>query len=85
MHKRFDGIVLCTYTMQLTFIAVPDCVKVDVVVVLVEEEEGNPGVESVDRHEQQYPHNPSLFRWVAVVAQVLVDLERKKNVFLLDL
>lgn len=65
------------HTPRHTFIAVPDCVKVDVVVVLVEKEEGDPGVKGVDGHEQQYPHNPSLFCWVAVVSQVLVDLEKK--------
>ena len=58
----------------LTFIAVPDSVEVDVIVILVEEQQTQPRIERVDGHNKQNPHYPPLLGRVRVEAQVLVDL-----------
>jgi len=55
-------------------ITVPDGVKVNIVVVGREEEEGKPGDKSIQRHNEEYPHNPSLLGWICVESKVLVDL-----------
>ena len=47
-------------SLQSTFIAVPEAVKVDIVVVIVEEHEGEEGVEGVDGHDEQHTHDPAL-------------------------
>ena len=62
--------------LPLTFVAVPDGVAVDVEVLVVEEEETQPRLERVDRHDEQDPHDPTLLGRVRVVTEVLVDLGR---------
>ena len=56
------------------FVAVPDGVEVDIVVVLVEEQETQPRLESVDGDDEEDADNPSLLGRVGVVPQVLVNL-----------
>ena len=63
--------------MILTFVAVPDGVAVDVEVLVVEEEEAQPRLERVDRHDEQDAHDPPLLGRVRVVSEVLVDLKIK--------
>lgn len=48
----------------LTFVAVPDSVKVDVVLVVGEKEEAEPRVEGVDRNDEEDPYDVALLpRW----------------------
>ena len=44
----------------LTLVAVPDSVKVHVVLVVSEEEEAEPGVEGIDRNDEEDPHDVAL-------------------------
>lgn len=62
----------------LTFIAVSDCVKVHVELLVGEEQEAEPGVESVDGDNEEDPDNVPLFVGRTVVAQMHVDLNRAK-------
>ena len=41
-------------------VAIPDGVEIDIVVVVTEEEEGEPGLECVDWHDEQDTHDPPL-------------------------
>ena len=45
----------------------PDSIEVDVVVVVAKEEQGEPGLESVNWNDEQDPDNPALLRRVRVV------------------
>lgn len=65
--------------IYLTFIAVSDTVKVDIVVVIVEEHEGEERVERVDRNDEENAHNPSLLIGTCVVAKMEINLEKKKK------
>ena len=47
-------------------VAVPHRVEVDIVVVVGEEEEGEPGGEGVEGDNEENPHDPSLFSRVGV-------------------
>ena len=51
----------------LTFVAVTNCVEVDVVVVVVEEQQAEPGVERVDRDDEEDAHDPPLLVRTRVV------------------
>ena len=44
----------------LTFVAVTNCVEVDVVVVVIEEQQAEPRVERVDRDDEEDAHDPAL-------------------------
>lgn len=57
-----------------TFIAVPHRVKVDVVLVVSQEQEAEPGVEGIDGHDEEQADDITLFLWHRVGAQVQVDL-----------
>lgn len=65
--------------IYLTFIAVSDTVKVDIVVVIVEEHEGEERVERVDRNDEENAHDPSLLIGTCVVAKMEINLEQKKE------
>lgn len=58
----------------LTFITVPDCVKVHVVLVVGEEEEAEPGVEGVDGNDEKDSDNMTLLPGWAIETEVHVDL-----------
>jgi len=60
-------------------VAVPDGVEVDVVVVVAEEEEREPGLECVHRHDEEDPHDPPLLRGVGVVPGVSSQLVQHHN------
>lgn len=60
--------------LALTLIAVPDGVKVYVVLVVGEEKEAEPGVEGVDGNDEEDPHDVPLLPRRAVETQVHVDL-----------
>lgn len=60
---------------MLTFIAVPHRVEVDVVLVAAEEEEAEPGVEGVDRHDEEDADDVALLLGDGVIPQVCVDLQ----------
>ena len=45
----------------------PNGIEVDVVVVVAEEEKREPGLESVNRDDEQDPHDPALFRGIGVI------------------
>lgn len=65
---------------NITFIAVSDCVKIDVVLIVGEEEKAEPWVKSIDGNNEQDANNVSLLVWRTVITQVHVDLKgRTKN------
>jgi hypothetical protein len=46
-------------------------------VLVVEEEQPEPGLESKDGHDKEDAHDPALLGRVRVVAKVLVDLKER--------
>lgn len=58
----------------LTFIAVPHCAKVNIVLVIGEEQETEPWVKGVNGHNEEDPNNVALFIWAAIAAKMHVDL-----------
>lgn len=48
---------------MLTFIAVPDGVKVHIVLIIGEKEEAEPRIEGIDRNNEEDPHDVSLLSW----------------------
>lgn len=52
----------------LTFIAIPDGEKIDIIRVAIEEEQRDPAVAAVNRHDEQDAHDPTLLRRVRVPA-----------------
>ena len=75
VHWAYTNLII----IDLTFIAVSDTVKVDIVVVIVEEHEGQERVERVDRNDEENAHDPSLLIGTCVVAKMEINLERKKK------
>lgn len=66
----------CTALLcPLTFVAVSDCVKVHVILLVGEEQKAEPGVEGIDGDYEEDPDDVPLFVWRAVVAKVHVDLK----------
>ena len=49
-------------------VAVPDCIEVNIVVVISEEKKAEPRGEGVEGNYEQDSHNPSLFCRVSVVS-----------------
>lgn len=49
-------------------VTVPDCIEVNIVVVISEEKKAEPRGEGVEGNYEQDPHNPSLFCRVSVVS-----------------
>lgn len=76
--ERCQGLVAFFY-FCFTFIAIPDGEEVDIVRVSFEEEQRDPAVASVYRHDEQDAHYPTLLRWVRVPTQVLVNLQCTTN------
>lgn len=62
--------------IALTFVAVSDCVKVHIILLVGEEEKAEPGVEGIDGDYEEDPDYVPLFIWRAVVTKVHVDLKR---------
>lgn len=80
---------MLAFLSPLTFVAVPDCVKVNVILLIGEEEKAEPRVEGVDGDYEEDPHDVPLFIRRAVVTQVHVDLNKgreqvKCNILLCD-
>ena len=67
---------------NLTFIAISECVAVDVEGVVAEEQEAEPGLERVDGNDQQDPDDPTLLSRILVVYQVLVNLQLNLDRFI---
>lgn len=67
-----------------TFIAISDGKEVDIVRISVKEEQWDPAVAAVDRHDEQDTHDPTLLRRVRVPAQVLVNLQWIENITLVN-
>ena len=63
----------------LTFVAVSDCVKVHVILLVGEEEQAEPGVEGIDGDYEEDPDYVSLLIWRAVVTKVHVDLKKERE------
>jgi len=77
-NAAFSSEILVAQTEEVvdhkSLVAIPDSVEVDVVVVVAEEEKAEPGGQRVYRHNEQDPYDPSLFRRVGVVSEILEDL-----------
>lgn len=57
----------CTVFHPLTFIAVSDCVKVHIILLVGEEKKAEPGVEGIDGDYEEDPNYVPLLIWRAVV------------------
>lgn len=64
---------------QWTFVAVPDGVEVDVVVLVAEEHEREPGVECVDGHYEEDAYDAPLLHGERVVAEVQEQLQQQQH------
>lgn len=62
-----------------TLIAIPDCVEVNIVLVVGKKEKAEPGVKGVDGYDEKDPHYVPLLLGRAVVSQMHVDLKKKKK------
>ena len=62
-----DNLYWCQKTSPPLKAQSPDSIEVDVVVVVAEEEEGKPGLKSVNWDDEQDPDNPTLFRRIGVI------------------
>lgn len=67
------------FLCSLTFVAVSDCVKVHVVLLVGEEQEAEPGVKSIDGDDEEDSDDVPLFVGRTVVTQMHVDLNRKRR------
>lgn len=84
---RHDGTltsqVLVTKAQEIVdhkrFITVSDRVEIDIVLIVGEEEQAEPGVKSVNGNDEEDAHDVSLLVWRAVVTQVHVDLVAGKQ------
>ena len=54
-------------------VTVTDRIEVDVEVVMAEEQQANPGLESVNRDNEENPDNPSLLRGICVEPERMVN------------
>lgn len=71
--------VCCTlFLYPLTFVAVSDCVKVHIILLIGEEKKAEPGVKGIDGDNEEDPDYVPLFIRRAVVTQVHVDLKRRE-------
>lgn len=60
--------VCCTlFFYPLTFIAVSDCVKVHIILLIGEEQKAEPGIKGIDGDYEEDPNYVPLFIWRAVV------------------
>lgn len=66
-------------SFALTLVAVPDGVKVHVVLVVGEEEEAEPRIDGVDGDNEEDPDDVSLLPGGAIKTQVHVDLKKKQK------
>lgn len=64
---------------MLTFIAVTHRVEVDIVLVAAEEEEAEPGVKGIDRHDEEDADDVALLLGDGVIPQVCVDLQSAQH------
>lgn len=72
-------IQLCFHDLpNLTFIAISHSAKVNIVLVIGEEKETEPRVNSINGHNEQDPDDVALLIGATVTAQVHVDLDEKK-------
>lgn len=55
------------FLYPLTFIAVSDCVKVHVILLIGEEQKTEPGIKGIDGDYEEDPNDVPLFVWRAVV------------------
>lgn len=62
-----------------TFITVSDGVKVDIVLVVADEEQAEPGVERIDWHDEKNANDVALLVRDCVGPQVCVDLENTET------
>ena len=60
--------------MTLTFVAVPDRIEVDVVLVIADEEEAEPRVEGINRYDKQDANDVALLIRDGVRSKVCIDL-----------
>ena len=59
----------------------PDCIEVDIVVVVAKEKEGEPGLKSVNRNDEQDSDDPALLRRIGVVpGRIRMRTPRQKYV-----
>lgn len=65
---------LIDYSLNRTFVAISYGIKVDIVLIVVDEHETEPRVKRVDGHYKQYPYYPSLLIRTGVISNVAVYL-----------
>lgn len=62
-----------------TLIAIPDCVEVNIVLVVGKEEKAEPGVKGVDGYDEKDAHYVPLLLGRSIVSQMHVDLPKRKK------
>lgn len=70
---------LAIFYNTLTLIAIPDCIKINIVLVIGEEEEAEPRIKGIYWDNKEDPYNMSLFIGTAIRAKVHIDLRGKKR------
>lgn len=60
-----------------TFVAVPNGVKIHIVLVVTDEKETEPRIEGINRHNEQDADNVTLLVRYSVGAKVSIDLQPK--------
>ena len=56
------------------FVAVTDSVEVNIEIIVAKKEKTNPGLKCVNGNYEENSDDPSLFCWICVVSQILVNL-----------
>lgn len=78
MQKDVVMLYLCVKRQKnriQTFIAIPDCEEVHVIAFAVKKQQTDPRISRVYGNNEQYSHDPSLFGWISVPAQVMIYLQ----------
>lgn len=74
-QKNFIG----ASSARVTFVAIADGIEVDVELLVADEEQAEPGVEGVHRHDEEDADDVALLVGDGVGAEVRVDLESKRG------
>lgn len=61
--------------MILTFIAVSDRIKVDIVLVVADEKKAEPRIKGINWHNKQDADDVALLIWDGVGSKVCIDLQ----------
>lgn len=66
--------------MIVTFVAISNRIKVNVVLVVTDEQQAEPRIEGINWHDKQDADDVALLVWYGVGPEVCVDLQGKDKV-----